>query len=217
MKEFSGETKDGETLNKRDGSDNDVKKLKKLWEQLSFTVKCPREGKKKAHDIRGFVTDAEKEIDKNSSCFVCCIMSHGGDMGEIYGEDSKQIDIKSIIDLFKGCQALTGKPKLFFIQTCRGNKTLEDHCYAKLKSSISMPVTPSTSTAVPRAIDCHSQTMKDSISVKVNDTDDNGNNGSSAIAPYDILLGYSTVEGKKFFLLAHEHWVVFDAMRTRAF
>ena len=51
-------------------------------------------------------------------------MSHGGEKG-IYGSCGEPYDVNKIIDLFKGdsCPALLTKPKLFFIQACRGNKT----------------------------------------------------------------------------------------------
>jgi len=50
-------------------------------------------------------------------------MSHGEE-GSIYGVD-KSIDLDQIINPFKLNKTLAGKPKLFFIQACRGNKFME--------------------------------------------------------------------------------------------
>lgn len=52
-------------------------------------------------------------------------MSHGGDDGKIYASDF-EFDVSEIWTPFVGkhCPSLIGKPKLFFIQACRG--TLAD-------------------------------------------------------------------------------------------
>ena len=53
--------------------------------------------------------------------FICCILSHGEE-GRIFGADSKPVELKDITALIKGtfCRTLVDKPKLFFIQACRG-------------------------------------------------------------------------------------------------
>ena len=58
-------------------------------------------------------------------CFVCVILSHGED-GIVFGTD-EAVEIKQLTDYFKGdeCLTLVGKPKLFFIQACRGSVTDE--------------------------------------------------------------------------------------------
>ena len=122
---FEKKTDEGFVLNERRGSRVDLENLSDLWTKLNFSVK--KYENLKAHQICSVVVDMVKEIEKtqNSSCFVCCIMTHGG-MGTIYGSDSKFVNIKHITDSFKesNCPALTGKPKLFFIQACRGRERL---------------------------------------------------------------------------------------------
>ena len=51
-------------------------------------------------------------------------MSHGSKKG-ILGRCGESYDVNEIVDFFKGdrCPALITKPKLFFIQACRGNQT----------------------------------------------------------------------------------------------
>ena len=120
--EFKGTTTDGFPLDQRTGSEIDLENLVKLWKQLGFVAE--KRQNLKAHEIWTVVTDIKKKINekRDSSCFVCCIMTHGA-MGKIYGSDSKHVYIKDIIDLFKegNCPALAGKPRLFFIQACRAN------------------------------------------------------------------------------------------------
>ena len=50
-------------------------------------------------------------------------MSHG-DTGYISGTDEEKVHLKDIQAEFEGdkCPKLQGKPKLFFIQACRGSK-----------------------------------------------------------------------------------------------
>ncbi|XP_055015129.1 caspase-3-like isoform X2 [Boleophthalmus pectinirostris] len=61
-----------------------------------------------------------QEDHSNCASFVCVILSHG-DEGVIFGTDGcEKLDV--LTRYFKGhnCKSLIGKPKLFFIQACRG-------------------------------------------------------------------------------------------------
>lgn len=53
--------------------------------------------------------------------FVCCILSHGEE-GKVFGADSLPVELRDITGLIKGtfCRTLIDKPKLFFVQACRG-------------------------------------------------------------------------------------------------
>lgn len=53
---------------------------------------------------------------------VVCLLSHGLE-GQIYGIDGVLVSIPDLLALFNGYMAkdLVGKPKLFFIQACRGS------------------------------------------------------------------------------------------------
>ena len=123
---FKGVTKDeGKPLKDREGSDVDFENLKDLWKRLGFAVEAHKN--LGAYTMFDVVRDMAKKINENqgSCCFVCCIMTHGA-MGKIYGSDCKHLEIRNITDFFKegNCPALAGKPKLFFIQACRGKKRL---------------------------------------------------------------------------------------------
>ncbi|KAM7113283.1 LOW QUALITY PROTEIN: caspase-6 [Ciconia maguari] len=64
---------------------------------------------------------ASKDDHSNADCFVCVFLSHG-ENDHIYAYDA--IRIETITDMFRGdkCQSLVGKPKIFIIQACRGDK-----------------------------------------------------------------------------------------------
>ena len=60
---------------------------------------------------------------KEHDAFVCCILTHGN-FGTLAGIDGSYVEITDMLAFFTGenCPDLRGKPKLFFIQACQGNK-----------------------------------------------------------------------------------------------
>ncbi|KAH9377300.1 hypothetical protein HPB48_020337 [Haemaphysalis longicornis] len=64
---------------------------------------------------------AQEEQGKAADCLVVVLMSHGGE-GTICGSDDEEIRLESIYEQFnnKNCPCLQGKPRLFFVQACRG-------------------------------------------------------------------------------------------------
>ena len=197
--------KEGVNLCEREGSDKDAKELEELWARLGFTVKCACE-KVKAYNIYDVLRETAKEIDKqqNSNCFVCCIMSHGT-MGSIYGSDAELLGIKDIIDLFKeiNCKALAGKPKLFFIQACRGGVKLDRTTDAEVPETgedcVTMPATPSDADATLEAVDSQEMDGNDSSIVHGDidcDSDDSEFRRCADPNEPHFLLGYSTARGK---------------------
>ncbi|KAL1273151.1 hypothetical protein QQF64_029013 [Cirrhinus molitorella] len=107
------------TLKQRLGSDEDQKYLAKVFKWLGFKVVEHRN--KTAAEMKNLLEDLGKTVD--GDCFVCCILSHGKKEG-VYGTDDAVVSVDKIREPFTGinCQGLVGKPKLFFIQACRGNK-----------------------------------------------------------------------------------------------
>uniref|UniRef100_A0A4W5K6A2 Uncharacterized protein n=1 Tax=Hucho hucho TaxID=62062 RepID=A0A4W5K6A2_9TELE len=62
-----------------------------------------------------------KDLPKHGDAFVCCILSHGKKEG-VCGTDGTVVPTIDILSPFNGtnCSILVEKPKLFFIQACRG-------------------------------------------------------------------------------------------------
>ncbi|XP_062597093.1 caspase-3-like [Saccostrea cucullata] len=78
-----------------------------------------------SHEIFDKVREMSSKDHSESDAFVCCILAHGSE-NAVYGIDRKEIQIRDVINLFKGthCKSLAGKPKLFFVQACQGD---DDH------------------------------------------------------------------------------------------
>ncbi|BHF81356.1 hypothetical protein SprV_0702448600 [Sparganum proliferum] len=106
----------------RGGCDKDESRIEKVFRDLGFLVKLLRNlssGEMKAQlKHLGTATDHS-----TYDCFVTVIMAHGG-VGEIYGVDGSPFLLHEITAYFTAdkCPTLAGKPKLFFIQACRGEE-----------------------------------------------------------------------------------------------
>ena len=166
-----------EQLDNRLGSEKDVQALQKLFEALDFKVKTERNiGRQKILEVLdGICTDDHSAYD----CFVLCLMSHGQE-GMFYGADGETVPLETVCDFFSNskCRTLRGKPKLFFIQACRGREKEK----GVVKDSPNSPV-PTAAT-----VTSHNN----------EEAPDQGYNFSlPTIIPdhADILMAYSTVSG----------------------
>lgn len=112
---------DFEHLIRRGGSDLDAQKLQDLFTQLQYKVKMVRNqtSKQLKETLLQF---AKLDDHRAADSMVVCLLSHGLE-GQIYGVDGVLVSIPDLLALFNGYVAkdLVGKPKLFFIQACRGN------------------------------------------------------------------------------------------------
>ncbi|XP_028832766.1 caspase-6-like [Denticeps clupeoides] len=107
-------------LPSRSGTAADRINLVRRFRELQFDVRAYDDLTEK--DIRRIITDAANEDHSNADCFVCVFLSHG-ENDHIYAKDEK-IPIQEVTALFKGnkCRSLAGKPKIFILQACRGEK-----------------------------------------------------------------------------------------------
>ncbi len=58
---------------------------------------------------------------KKSDSMIVVILTHG-QRGSLYGTDGNAIEIEKLLSIMNAeyCKNFRGKPKLFFIQACRG-------------------------------------------------------------------------------------------------
>ena len=107
------------TLSSREGTDIDEKNLIQTFRYLGYTVEVHRE--KTSKQILSIFEDIQKRDHSKHDSFVCCILSHGKGKG-IYGCDGVLVETEAISSKLNGkaCQTLIGKPKMYFIQACRG-------------------------------------------------------------------------------------------------
>ncbi|XP_037514147.1 caspase-7-like [Rhipicephalus sanguineus] len=113
----------GRYAERRDGSEHDVRRMKALFEKFHFN--CIVRSDLSASQIKTLLSwAAQPKQQEGADCLVVILMSHGKkDM--IDGIDGEQVHlVDDVFTLFNNekCPALQGKPKLFFIQACRGTK-----------------------------------------------------------------------------------------------
>ena len=109
----------------RTGSKEDAEKLKTTFEDLCYEVEVlpDLECEEMKHKLTKL---AKGRISKDHDSFICCILSHGDTSG-VEGVDGEHIPVGELASLVNGnnCSNLLGKPKIFFIQACRGENIPE--------------------------------------------------------------------------------------------
>lgn len=105
-------------MNQRNGTDVDAANAMKVFSKLGYKVKIYND--QTVEQMKQILISASKDDHKNCASFICVLLSHG-DEGIFFGTDGS-VELKYLTSLFRGnrCRSLVGKPKLFFIQACRG-------------------------------------------------------------------------------------------------
>ncbi|KAA0198373.1 Caspase 3 apoptosis cysteine peptidase b [Fasciolopsis buskii] len=103
----------------RNGSAVDVRNVCLAFASLQFEILT--KFNVTACEMRAFVKEVAEQDHSQSDCFACVILSHGDENGLVYAQDGA-VSLDHLISPFRGdvCSSLKGKPKLFFIQACRG-------------------------------------------------------------------------------------------------
>ncbi|XP_017880112.2 caspase-1-like [Ceratina calcarata] len=106
----------------REGSQYDVEKIYKAFEkELRFEITVYEN--LKFFDLCEKIKELSKEEDHSDADCICIfILSHGGFNGTIHARDVSY-PFSVIWKPFLECRTLVGKPKLFFVQACRGRTT----------------------------------------------------------------------------------------------
>nr|XP_002734878.2 PREDICTED: caspase-3-like [Saccoglossus kowalevskii] len=119
-------------MNTRHGTDFDAVNLRRSFERLGFDV--TRHDNLSARKMLQLMDLVSRESYGNCDGLVVAILSHGDD-GIVYGTDY-YVSIMTLVEFFYGdrCPTLAGKPKLFFIQSCFGDKAI-DSAIAKSSGS----------------------------------------------------------------------------------
>ncbi|XP_048360461.1 caspase-2 isoform X2 [Sphaerodactylus townsendi] len=104
----------------RSGGDVDHAALQKLFEYLGYQVflRHDQTAQEMQEELENFSKNpTHRDVD---SCIVS-LLSHGIE-GGVYGVDGKLLQLQEIFRLFDNanCPSLQNKPKMFFIQACRG-------------------------------------------------------------------------------------------------
>ncbi|XP_029367968.1 caspase-3b isoform X2 [Echeneis naucrates] len=102
----------------RNGTDVDASSALKTFSHLGYKTKVFTD--QTVEQMLQLLLNVSKEDHSSRASFVCVLLSHGEE-GQIYGTNGS-VKIEKLTQPFKGnnCKSLVGKPKLFFIQACRG-------------------------------------------------------------------------------------------------
>ena len=106
----------------RSGAEKDGEGLREVFQQLGFSVHY-LEDLTANQMISVFEDYAQREDHKEADCFVSVILTHGWKENALFGVDNLLISLyDNVVALFnnENCPGLMQKPKLFFVQACRG-------------------------------------------------------------------------------------------------
>ncbi|XP_068134816.1 caspase-3-like [Hyperolius riggenbachi] len=104
----------------RPGTDKDANSLQEVFGKIGFAVQIEKDITQNQYNT--VVQKVAREDHSKRGGFVCVILSHG-ELNGFYVKDAL-IKYDNLFNNFKGdgCKTLVGKPKLFFIQACRGGQ-----------------------------------------------------------------------------------------------
>ncbi|XP_064552624.1 caspase-like [Drosophila montana] len=108
------------TLKSRAGTNVDCENLSRVLKQLDFDVSVYKDCR--YPEILSTIKYVSSQNHEHNDCILVAILSHG-EMGYIYAKDT-QYKLDNIWSHFTAnhCPTLAGKPKLFFIQACQGDR-----------------------------------------------------------------------------------------------
>ncbi|KAG7326800.1 hypothetical protein KOW79_010201 [Hemibagrus wyckioides] len=127
------------SLPDRPGSMRDEESIKEVFQWLGFTLDVYRN--QTAEETKDLLKSYSQKP-HDGDCFVCFIMSHGSKDG-VHGTDGGIFSKDDIFGPFSGksCPSLVDKPKVFFIQTCRGREyqlgvQIQSDSYEEVKAKV---------------------------------------------------------------------------------
>ncbi|KAK7153620.1 hypothetical protein R3I94_007115 [Phoxinus phoxinus] len=130
-------------LGNREGTDIDKASLVDVFQWLGFEVVVEEDCDRMR--MLQVLRDLASRDHTPADCVVCCVLSHGRVDG-IVGVDGKTVTFRELTETLSPylCPSLFQKPKLFFIQACRGTNN-QRAVFCQIFSD-----TPVSDAAVPR-------------------------------------------------------------------
>lgn len=107
----------------RKGSDKDAENLQNMARNLGFEhTRIFRDYT--VEDTHYWIHQIANSDHRKYDCFACAILTHGGDDDVLFAHDGKMkmADFTAPFESHNST-TLAGKPKMFFVQACRGKKT----------------------------------------------------------------------------------------------
>lgn len=117
---FNHELFDIHSLKPRTGTHVDCNNLAKVLKSLGFSVTILHD--LKAEDVNRYIHQVAELDHSDHDCLLMAVLTHG-ELGMLYAKDThyKPDNLWYNFTADK-CPSLAGKPKLFFIQACQGDK-----------------------------------------------------------------------------------------------
>ena len=108
-----------EKMRFRKGTAIDERNLTHIFRYLGYKVEVHRD--LKSQEMIEIMFEMGERNHQMYDSFVCCILSHGTE-GHVYGTDGEKVSLRFLTRIVDAnhCHTLYGKPKLFFLQACRG-------------------------------------------------------------------------------------------------
>ena len=100
----------------------DVTNVKTTFEKLDFDVDLYQN--LNSIQINNLITTMSLLDHSDADCFACVLMAHGYE-DTIIASDNEEVSIDDILNPIKECKSLNHKPKLFFVQACRGDNEIQ--------------------------------------------------------------------------------------------
>ncbi|MGL5118271.1 MAG: caspase family protein [Plesiomonas shigelloides] len=95
--------------------------MKSVFQWLGFEVRIEQDcDRRRMLDV---LKDLSRYDHTQEDCVVCCVLSHG-DIDAIITTDGQRVTFRELMEPLcpPQCPSLIHKPKLFFIQACRGTE-----------------------------------------------------------------------------------------------
>ena len=188
----------------RKGSETDVSMLKLLFEKIGFDTVCCIDYE--AKQVKEFIEECAKNTKyKECDCIAVIIMSHGSNEGLIF-PDSKVLPVMDLVKSVQESPFYQEKPKLFFIQTCRGTQRLGRFANLATCSDVTVGNSDDNVASASNQNTVHS-IPHGAVADAFLSTAGNGQETTTDALPHvmiqppsitegaDILLSYSTMDG----------------------
>ncbi|XP_044170487.1 volume-regulated anion channel subunit LRRC8A-like [Acropora millepora] len=164
------------------GSKVDVKRLKKLFKGIGYNVQVQLDSSS-ARDFETHLKDLLANHAIGDSVIVA-VMAHGSNEGMICS-NGDIISVNTIVSILGNADIYLGKPKLIFIQACRGS-VKPFHCVKVGGSLIRIPILP----RIPVETEGASLDAR-----QYEERDDSDSLPLDIPAHSDVLIGYATLPG----------------------
>ncbi|XP_050685488.1 caspase-1-like [Leptidea sinapis] len=123
----------------REGTQKDVNRLSKVFSRLGFKVVAHND--LEHGDIIKEVTAISSRDHSNTSCLFFAFLTHGERGGDLYASDRPYQFRDVLVLLEHGHASLVAKPKVLFVQACRGDQKDEGR-RVELDSPVASYVVP---------------------------------------------------------------------------